>query len=204
MTPPTSEPPIAGPPAAGDGPLSGRAGARSDLPPGPGGTPLPPSAAAGPAPGAPERSSVTIATYPDYNSAQRAVDYLSDNQFPVQYTAIIGTDLRLVENVLGRMTTARAALAGAASGAWFGLLIGLLLGIFSVSAWWALLLTGLVIGALWGAAFGAIAHTMTGGRRDFASRSVLQAGQYAVTVDAQYADQARQFLSRLNWQAGNP
>jgi hypothetical protein len=147
---------------------------------------------------------VTIATYPDYNSAQRAVDYLSDNQFPVQYTAIIGTDLRLVENVLGRMTTARAALAGAASGAWFGLLIGLLLGIFSVSAWWALLLTGLVIGALWGAAFGAIAHAMTGGRRDFASRSVLQAGQYAVTVDAQYADQARQFLSRLNWQAGNP
>jgi hypothetical protein len=194
MTPPTSEPPT-----AGDGPLSGR----SDLPPGPGGTTAPPSAA-GPVPGTPDRSSVTIATYPDYGSAQRAVDYLSDNQFPVQYTAIVGTDLRLVENVLGRMTTARAALAGAASGAWFGLLIGLLLGIFSVSAWWALLLTGLVIGALWGAAFGAIAHAMTGGRRDFASRSVLQAGQYAVTVDAQYADQARPFLGRLTWQAGNP
>src|SRR5437660_3563982 len=152
MTPPTSEPPIAGPPTAGGGPLSGR----PDLPPGPGGTPAPPSAAPGPAPGASERSSVTLATYPDYESAQHAVDYLSDNQFPVQYTSIIGTDLRLVENVLGRMTTARAALAGAASGAWFGLLIGLLLGIFSVSAWWALLLTGLVIGALWGAAFGAI------------------------------------------------
>ncbi len=199
MTPPTSEPPVAGPPTAGGSPLSGR----SDLPPGPGGTPMPPSAA-GPEPRTLVRSLVTLATYPDYESAQRAVDYLSDNQFPVQYTTIIGTDLRLVENVLGRMTTTRAALTGAASGAWFGLLIGLLLGIFSVSAWWALLLTGLVIGALWGAAFGAIAHAMTGGRRDFASRSVLRAGQYAVTVDAQYADQARQLLSRLNWQATNP
>jgi hypothetical protein len=70
-----------------------------------------------------------------------------------------------------------------------------------VSAWWALLLTGLVIGALWGAAFGAIAHAMTGGRRDFASRSELSAAQYAVMVDADYAEQARQLLTRLDWQA---
>jgi hypothetical protein len=149
----------------------------------------------------PGRPTVTVATFSDYESAQRAVDYLSDNKFPVERTTIVGTDLRLVEKVLGRMTTGRAALAGAASGAWFGLLIGLLLSIFTVSTWWALLLTGLVIGALWGAAFGAIAHAMTGGRRDFASRSALEAGQYAVLVDADYAEQARQLLTRLNWQA---
>jgi hypothetical protein len=148
-----------------------------------------------------EHPTVTVAAFPDYESAQRAVDYLSDNQFPVEHSAIIGTDLRLVEKVLGRMTTGRAALAGAATGAWFGLLIGLLLSIFTVSAWWALLLAGLVIGALWGTAFGAIAHAMTGGRRDFASRSRLEAGQYAVMVDADYAEQARQLLTRLNWQA---
>ena len=35
---------------------------------------------------------VAVATYPDYVSAQRAVDYLSDNKFPVERTAIIGTD----------------------------------------------------------------------------------------------------------------
>ena len=72
---------------------------------------------------------------PTTRPAQRAVDYLSDNQFPVERTAIVGTDLRLVENVLGRLTTGRAALAGAASGAWFGLLFGLLIGIFSDSGW---------------------------------------------------------------------
>lgn len=141
-----------------------------------------------------------VATYPDYPSAQRAVDYLSDNKFPVERTAIVGTGLRLVENVLGRLTTGRAALAGAASGAWFGLFIGLLFGIFSNSNWFAVLLVCILIGALWGAIFGAIAHAMTGGRRDFTSRSTLQASQYAVTVEAEVADEARQLLTRLNWQ----
>ncbi|MGC9669491.1 general stress protein [Planosporangium sp. 12N6] len=178
-----------------DGPAPGRPGAGSNIPAGPAGVPMTPGGSmGGPRTGHP---TVTVGTYADYESAQRVVDYLSDNQFPVEYTAIIGTDLRLVEKVLGRMTTARAALAGAASGAWFGLLIGLLLSIFTVSAWWALLLAGLVIGAVWGAVFGAIAHAATGGQRDFDSRSQIVAGRYDVVVDADRAEQARHLLSRL-------
>jgi hypothetical protein len=167
------------------------------VPPGPaGGVPsLPAQTAAAAAP------TVVVGTYPDYALAQQAVDHLSDNKFPVQRTAIIGTDLRLVENVLGRLTTARAALAGAASGAWFGLFIGLLFGLFSDSGWFAVILVCLLIGAAWGAIFGAIAHAATGGRRDFASRSSLQAGEYAVTADAEVADEARQLLVQLNWRA---
>jgi hypothetical protein len=149
----------------------------------------------------PARPTVTVATYTEYAEAQRAVDYLSDNEFPVERTAIVGTDLRLVENVLGRMTVVRAGLAGAATGAWFGLFIGLLFGIFSDSNWVGVLLAGVLIGALWGAVFGAIAHAMTGGRRDFTSTSSLQASQYAVNVDAEHAESARQLLTRLNWQA---
>lgn len=168
------------------------------VPPQPSGVPIAPQAGVGAAAGG--RPTVAVATYPDYAGAQRAVDYLSDNRFPVEQTAIVGTDLRLVENVLGRLTTGRAALAGAASGAWFGLLIGLLIGLFSTSAWWSVLLVGVLVGTAWGAVFGAIAHAMTGGRRDFTSRSSLQAGQYAVTVDSEFADSARQLLTRLNWQ----
>jgi hypothetical protein len=142
-----------------------------------------------------------VGTYTDYALAQAAVDHLSDSGFPVEKTAIIGTDLRLVENVIGRLTTGRAALAGAASGAWFGLLIGLLLGIFANTGWFWVILVCLLIGAAWGAIFGAIAHAATGGRRDFASRSSLQAGQYAVTADPSVAASARELLVSINWRA---
>lgn len=147
------------------------------------------------------KAMVTVASYPDYEAAQRAVDFLSDNKFPVEHTAIVGTGLSLVENVLGRMTTGKAALAGLASGAWFGLFIGLLLSIFTPRHWLAPILAGLLIGAVWGAIFGAIAHAATRGRRDFTSRSSLQATEYAVSVETGHAEQARQLLTKLNWQA---
>ena len=181
------------------------------IPPGPGGVPATPSGGPGlgggvfgggraPDPGV-NRPTVTVATYSDYGSAQRAVDYLSDNQFPVEHTAIVGSNLRLVESVLGRMTTGRAALAGAASGAWFGLFIGLLFGIFADTNWFAVVFSALAIGAAWGAIFGALAHGMTRGQRDFSSRSTLQASEYAINVDADHAEAARQLLTRLNWQS---
>jgi len=147
------------------------------------------------------RPMVTVGTYDTYAEAQAAVDRLSDNRFPVEHAVIVGTDLRMVERVLGRMTTGRAALAGAASGAWFGLFLGLLFSIFSDANWLAVILAGLLVGALWGAVFGAVAHAMTGGRRDFTSARSLEARQYAVTVVAEHADQARQLLVQLNWRA---
>jgi hypothetical protein len=143
------------------------------------------------------RPTVTVATYADYLAAQRAVDYLSDNRFPVDRVTIVGSDLALVEQVVGRLTLARAALAGAATGAWIGLLIGLLLGIFAVDGWLWVILVAVAIGALWGAVFGLIAHALTGGRRDFSSFSTLAAKEYAVVVDADHADAARDLLSRL-------
>jgi uncharacterized membrane protein len=140
---------------------------------------------------------VTVATYDDYASAQRAVDHLADNRFPVENVAIVGTDLRLVERVTGRLTVARAAGAGALGGAWFGLLIGLVLGIFADTSWWGVLLFAVLVGAAWGAIFGAVAHAMTRGQRDFSSVSGLVAGRYAVTVAAPHVDAARDLLGRL-------
>ena len=84
---------------------------------------------------------IAVATYDDYADAQRAVDFLADNRFPVDRVTIIGLDLRLEERVVGRLTVARAALAGAGTGAWFGLLIGLLLGLFTSEGWlWVVLI----------------------------------------------------------------
>jgi hypothetical protein len=199
MTTPSDTPPPADSQPVTSGAVNTPPAATDRVPPGPAGVPSMPTDA--PAFGARFGSTVAVATYPDYASAQRAVDYLSDNKFPVERTAIVGTDLRLVESVLGRLTVGRAALAGAASGAWFGLFIGLLFGIFSNSNWFAVVIVGILVGAVWGAIFGAIAHATTRGQRDFASRSSLQASQYAIMVDAAVAEQARQLLTRLNWQA---
>lgn len=45
-----------------------------------------------------------VASFATYAEAQHAVDSLSDEGFPVQYLAIVGTDLRQVENITGRMS----------------------------------------------------------------------------------------------------
>jgi hypothetical protein len=140
---------------------------------------------------------IAVATYDDYADAQRAVDFLADNRFPVDRVTIIGLDLRLEERVVGRLTVARAALAGAGTGAWFGLLIGVLLGLFTSEGWLWVVLIGVGAGVLWGAIFGAIAHALTGGRRDFASVSAIRADRYAVLVEPEYADQAVDLLARL-------
>ncbi len=140
------------------------------VPPGPAGVPqLPAQALGGARPGGP---AVVVGTYPEYALAQQAVDHLSDNKFPVERTSIIGTDLRLVENVLGRLTTARAAAAGAASGAWFGLFIGVLFGLFSDSNWFAVILTTVLV-------------------LDVYKRQIL--------ADTEVADEAKALLVRLNW-----
>jgi hypothetical protein len=142
-----------------------------------------------------------VGSYPTYEKAQRAVDYLSDNKFPVERTAIIGTDLRLVETVLGRLNWARAALAGAGTGAWFGVLVGLLLVIFAAedTSAFGLLLAGIIYGLVFGLIFGLVAYAFTGGRRDFTSRSQIVAAQYDVVADAEVADDARNLLAKLAW-----
>ncbi|HWC25049.1 MAG TPA: general stress protein, partial [Solirubrobacteraceae bacterium] len=72
----------------------------------------------------------TIATFASYQEAERAVDWLSDRGFAVERVSIVGTGISLVEQVTGRVTTARAALNGAAQGAFVALLFMLLVVIF--------------------------------------------------------------------------
>lgn len=138
----------------------------------------------------------TVASYDDYTAAQHAVDRLSDDGFPVEQLDIIGSDLRLVERVTGRLTKGRAAAAGAASGVWFGLLMGFLLGIFSSSAWLGLLLVGALIGAAWGAVFGFLGHAATRGARDFASARTIVALRYDLVARNGYVDAAKSGLQQ--------
>ncbi|CAN5345621.1 hypothetical protein BH20ACT5_BH20ACT5_03320 [soil metagenome] len=137
-----------------------------------------------------------VGSFPDYVGAQEAVDHLSDEKFPVEHTAIVGSDLRMIELVTGRLNYGRAALAGAGGGAWFGLLLGLFLSLFSVGtdAGLGLILWGLLFGTVAGLIFGLVGHAMSGGKRDFVSRQQIVAARYDVLVDSAHANQARALL----------
>ena len=143
---------------------------------------------------------VQVGSFDSYEAAQAAVDHLSDEKFPVENVTIIGSDLRMVEKVLGRMTTGRAIAAGAAGGAWGGLFVGLLLGIFSADggAWLGSVLAGLAIGLVFGALFGAMSYAATRGRRDFTSTSKITANRYDVMCNPAHAEEARALLARFS------
>jgi hypothetical protein len=140
-------------------------------------------------------------TFESYSEAERAVDYLSDHRFPVGRVAIIGSDVRMVEQVIGRLNYGGAALHGAGSGAVTGLLIGWIFGLFSwitpVIAWLTLAVYGLVFGAIVGALLGLAFYALQRGRRDFTSVRVMLPSRYELVVDEEVADEARRHLENL-------
>lgn len=146
-----------------------------------------------------QRRSV-VATFATYPEAERAVDFLSDRGFEVSRLAIVGSGLKLVEQVAGRLTTGRAALAGALQGALVGVLFAVLLGVFFTLAegFLGLLLYSVLVGAIAGALFAAVAQGMQGGRRDFASSTAMQAERYELQVDDELAEKARELLTELD------
>ncbi|KQY59922.1 hypothetical protein ASD11_10460 [Aeromicrobium sp. Root495] len=147
----------------------------------------------------------SLGVFDDYASAQKAVDFLSDEQFPVQNVLIVGTDLKQVERVTGRLTTGRVAAAGAASGAWFGLFVGLLIGAFSnEGSWIATVLGGLGFGLVFGTVWALMGYAATRGQRDFSSVTKVVATKYEVLVEHKFRAQGLQLLARLPGAQANP
>ncbi|MFS8102793.1 magnesium transporter [Lentzea alba] len=142
-----------------------------------------------------------IGSYATYEEAQRAVDHLADNDFPVADVTIVGVEPMIVERVTGRLTWGRVLGAGAASGAWFGLFVGLLLGLFSTGGALAPIVTGLVVGTLFGLIGSAIRYSAQRGRRDFASTTQLVGGRYDVLSHPRSAEQGKQMLTSLAWRS---
>ncbi|MBB5633848.1 hypothetical protein BKA04_002071 [Cryobacterium mesophilum] len=138
-----------------------------------------------------------LGTYDTYDEAQAVVDRLARAEFPVKQVAIVGSDLRTVERVTGKMTYGRAALAGAASGLWFGLFLGLLLFIFSPSQN-AILYVGaaMLIGAGFGMLFGIVSYALNRRRRDFTSIHQVIAAKYEIMIDPSLTTKAQDVLAQ--------
>jgi hypothetical protein len=135
----------------------------------------------------------TIASSDSYVDAEAIVDRLADDGFPVEHVAIVGRDLQSVEQVIGHLNAWKAGLGGAGPGALLGLLFGLLFGVWfahdgtsllAIVAYWTL------FGAIFGAVLALVGYAMSGGRRNFASITGMQARRFDVVVDEGYADDA--------------
>ena len=146
----------------------------------------------------------SLAVYDDYAAAQRTVDYLSDNEFPVENCMIVGTDLKRVERITGRLTTSRVALGGLLTGLWFGLLIGVLFTLFTTGNAFGQIVSTMLFGALFGLIWALVGYAATRGQRDFSSVTQVVATKYEVLVEHKVAARARELLAGLPGALPNP
>ncbi len=146
----------------------------------------------------------SLAVYDDYAAAQKTVDFLSDNEFPVKNLMIVGTDLKRVERITGRLTTGRVALGGLLSGLWLGLFVGLIFSFFVDEDVFTMIVSTILLGAVFGVVWALLGYALTRGRRDFSSITQVVATRYEVLVEHKVAGQARELLAKLPGALPNP
>jgi hypothetical protein len=140
----------------------------------------------------------SLGVYDKYEQAQKAVDFLSDNEFPVQNCMIVGTELKQVERVTGRLTTSRVAVGGLLSGVWMGLFVGLIFSLFDKNgSALAVILSTAIFGAMFGLIWAMVGYAATRGQRDFTSVTQVVATRYEVLVEHKFAQQGRELLTTM-------
>lgn len=142
---------------------------------------------------------MSLAVFERYEDAQKAVDYLSDHDFPVQDLLIVGTDLRQIERVTGRLSWGKVLGAGAMSGAWLGAFVGFILSLFDPNrSNLVAILSTVLLGVVFGAVWAAVGYSLTRGKRDFTSVSQVVATKYEVLTEHKSVGRARELLTQLD------
>ena len=136
----------------------------------------------------------TVASFPTYEAAQKAVSSLIAADIPARDIAIVGQGLRSIERITGRLGYASAARSGAVNGLLLGLLFSAILVIGSPSvpmqAFVGVLFVGIAIGML----MSIVAYSFVRRRRDYASVMQVVADHYEITVSDSSVHRARQVL----------
>jgi len=140
---------------------------------------------------------MSLGVFDKYEQAQEAVDYLSDHEFPVQNCLIVGTDLKQVERVTGRLTHGKVAAGGALSGLWMGIFVGIIVSLFGSGSTFAVIVSTAVFGVAFGLVWALAGYAATRGRRDFTSVSQVVATRYEVLVEHKFAAQGRELLAKM-------
>ena len=117
---------------------------------------------------------------------------------------IVGTDLKRIERITGRLTNGRVALGGALSGAWLGPVRRHDLHALHRGRVLATLLSTVLFGAVVRRRLGARGYAATRGQRDFSSVTQVVATRYEVLVEHKVAAQARELLAGLPGATARP
>lgn len=145
-------------------------------------------------PQGPEDTGQTVASFPTYEAAQKAVSTLIAGEIPAREISIVGHDLRSVERVTGRLGYAAAARSGAINGLLLGLLFAAIFVLGSptvpIQAFVGVLFVGIAIGML----LSLVTYSFVRRRRDYASVMQVVADHYEVHVASSSIHRARQVL----------
>lgn len=140
----------------------------------------------------------SLGIFEKYEEAQKAVDYLSDQKFPVENLAIVGTDLKLVERVTGRKHWGSVLRQSIMTGISTGLLVGILLAIFAQPGQFLqMLAVALVMAIVINLLFGALTYRLSGGKRDFNSIRTTIPNRYEILCEHKVVAQARELLQGM-------
>nr|WP_257909942.1 general stress protein [Janibacter limosus] len=140
---------------------------------------------------------MSLDTFDTYAEAQRAVDFPADKEFPVRDVMIVGTDLKQIERVRGRLTSGKVMLGGLLSGIWIGVFVGLVFTMFDGGEGLVTrMLSTILIGAVFGVVWAWLGYRSTGGQRDFTSISRVVASRYEVFTEHKHVQAARELPRR--------
>lgn len=136
-----------------------------------------------------------VANFDNYAAAVDFVDQLIRHDFPAPMVAIVGSDLRSVERVRGKLSYGSVALRGLIGGSWIGLLIGMFVEQPSSNGTPGTSLAAvIVIAAGIGMLINVLRFSLTRNRHEFSSASAVIAARYDVVVPHPLAGRAQQAI----------
>jgi hypothetical protein len=149
----------------------------------------------------------TLASFTNYNDAANYVETMINNDFPARMVSIVGTDLKTIETIKGKLGYGRVSLSGALTGSWLGMFIGLVFGSTGAGTEAVLLtnvLAGIVIGAGIGMLINIVRFSMSKNRRGFVSGQSVVAKKYEVVVPSEQLAHAKKAISKVSPKSPKP
>ncbi|PPG39534.1 general stress protein [Pseudoclavibacter sp. RFBA6] len=143
-----------------------------------------------------------IASLESYEEARAVVDGLAKQDFPVSTVSILGSHLRTVERVTGRMSFGKAALGAVGTGVMLGLFVGLLVLIVTPGVGFETLIAILPVAIGFSVIWSVIGYAANPQRRQFTSVMQVVATHFDVVVPREHAGKARGLLGTQQAPAG--